>query len=662
MRKPSLTNQLDAAIEAVLARRAQSRAQGIGRAESAEASRFYATLPPKATASTRQPKRLPEEIEQMVALAEDLSSLPRDDFRTNLKAELERRAQNMSTAKPVPEKARVRPVPEGYHSVAPYLAVKGAADAIEFYKKAFGAQEIMRLRMPDGKIGHAEIQIGDSRIMLSDEFPEYGAVSPQSLGGAPVDIHLYVEDADAWANRAIAAGAKTLVPVADQDYGERHGRLEDPFGHHWGISTPVGKERAQEVRERFHTAAPYLFVVDGAKALDFYREAFGATELMRLSDPDGRIAHAEFRIGDSTIMLSGEAPEYGRRGPLSFGGTPVKVHLYVDDVDLLAVRATASGAKVLREVQDQFYGDRTGQFQDPFGHVWIISTHIEDVTAEEMERRTETFMKGAQVNAASVTSGTVATPWRREGFTSVTPYLAVHRAAELIDFIKEVFGATETFKQPGPSGGIMHAELRIGNSMVMLGGSADMPYPETPAALHCYVDDVDAAYRRALAAGASSLHEPADQEYGERGGSVKDVFGNHWYLATPLAGHSVPEGLGSVTPYLHPRSAAQVIDFLKQAFAAEEVARYADQSGVIHHAKVRIGDGMIEMGEAHGPYQPMPSAIYLYVPDVDAAHQRAVNAGATVVRIPADQPYGERMSWVTDPFGMHWYISTHLSR
>jgi PhnB protein len=658
MPKPSLSAQLDAAIEAMLARRAQSHAAG----ESVEAGRFYGYSTTKATGPSGQSKNLPDRLEQLLAIAEDLAGLPRDDFRTNLKAELERRALFMSTAKPAPERSKVRPVPEGYQSVAPYLAVKGAAEAIEFYKKAFGAEEVMRLRMPDGKIGHAEIQVGDSRIMLSDEFPESGALSPQSAGGTPVDIHLYVEDADAWANRAVAAGAKTLVPMADQDYGERHGRVEDPFGHRWGISTPLREERVQEVRERFHTAAPYLVVSDGAQALEFYKQAFGATELLRLADPDGRIAHAEFRIGDSSIMLGGEAPEYGRRGPQSLGGTPVRVHLYVDDVDSLAAKATAAGAKVLRPVQDQFYGDRTGQFQDPFGHVWIISTHIEDVTPKEIERRTEAYVKEMQAKAAPATTGTAATAWRRAGFTSVTPYLAVHRAVELIDFIKEVFGATETFRQPGPSGGIMHAEVRIGNSMVMVGGSAEMPYPETPAALHCFVDDVDTVYQRALAAGATSLHEPTDQEYGERGGSVKDAFGNHWYLASPLAGQSMPEGLGTVTPCLHPRNASKAIEFLKQAFAVEEIARYADDRGVIRHAKVRIGDAMIEMGEAHGPYQPMPSAIYLYVPDVDNTHQRAVEAGATVVRPPADQPYGERMSWVTDPFGMHWYISSHLNR
>jgi PhnB protein len=650
MPKASLSNQLDAAIDALLARQNEATRS----VESPEAVRFYGSSAPKEAATSSESEDASRRLGQMLAIAQELRRLPRAEFRTNLKTELERRAL-MSDAKAVPVKGRVNPVPAGYHSIAPYLIVRGAAEAIEFYKKAFGAAEVMRLRMPDGKIGHAEIQIADARIMLSDEFPDYGAMSPQSSGGSAVDVHLYVDDADAWASRAIAAGANVLVPVADQDYGERHGRLEDPFGHRWGISTPLKEDRAKEIRQRFHTVTPYLVVADGAKAIEFYKQAFAATELMRLTDPDGRIAHAEIMIGDSPVMLSGEAPEYGRRGPESLSGTPVKIHVYVDGVDSLAAKATAAGATIVRPVQDQFYGDRSGQLRDPFGHVWIVCTHIEDVTLEEMERRTATYVEESKAKEVTETP-----PWRRQGFTSVTPYLAVHQAAALIDFLKAVFDATETFREPGPAGGIMHAEVKIGNSMVMIGGSADMPYPETPAALHCYLDDVDGAYRRALAAGATSLHEPTDHDYGERGASVKDAFGNHWYLATPLAGQSIPEGLRSVTPYLHPRSAAQVIDFLERAFAAEEIARYADDKGVIQHAKVRIGDAIIEMGEAHGPYQPMPSALFLYVPEVDVAHQRAVQAGATVVRPPADQPYGERMSWVTDPFGMHWYIACHL--
>jgi PhnB protein len=144
----------------------------------------------------------------------------------------------------------VKPIPEGYHSVTPYLYVKGAAQAIEFYKRAFSATERMRIAQPDGRVGHAEIQIDDSVIMLSDEFLEMGASSPQSLGGSPVSIHLYVEDADAMFKQAIAAGAKVKRPVADQFYGDRLGGVEDPFGHIWWISTHKEDLSPEEIEKR----------------------------------------------------------------------------------------------------------------------------------------------------------------------------------------------------------------------------------------------------------------------------------------------------------------------------------------------------------------------------------------------------------------------------
>jgi PhnB protein len=132
---------------------------------------------------------------------------------------------------------KIRPIPKGYHTVTPYLSVQGAAGAIAFYKKAFGAKEVMRMPGPKGTIGHAEIQIGDSRIMLADEFPEMNFRAPRSIGGTPVNIHLYVEDADKVVKKAVAAGAKLLQPVADQFYGDRTGSLEDPFGHVWHVAT-----------------------------------------------------------------------------------------------------------------------------------------------------------------------------------------------------------------------------------------------------------------------------------------------------------------------------------------------------------------------------------------------------------------------------------------
>jgi uncharacterized glyoxalase superfamily protein PhnB len=134
----------------------------------------------------------------------------------------------------------VRPIPEGYHSLTPTLILSNAAEAIEFYKRAFGAQELGRMASPDGqKIWHAELQIGDSRLMLGDEMPEAGSRSPQSLGGSPAGIHLYVEDADAVFQRAVEAGATVVMPLENAFWGDRYGQLTDPFGHRWGIATHI---------------------------------------------------------------------------------------------------------------------------------------------------------------------------------------------------------------------------------------------------------------------------------------------------------------------------------------------------------------------------------------------------------------------------------------
>jgi PhnB protein len=141
-------------------------------------------------------------------------------------------------------------VPEGYHSVTPYLHIRGAARAIEFYKQVFGATEVLRMDAPDGKIGHAEIRIGDSHVMLADEFPEMGVRSPQSFGGSPVALLLYVEDVDDLAERAVAAGAKLESPVEDKFYGDRMGKLVDPFGHIWAIATHTEDVSPEELEKR----------------------------------------------------------------------------------------------------------------------------------------------------------------------------------------------------------------------------------------------------------------------------------------------------------------------------------------------------------------------------------------------------------------------------
>jgi PhnB protein len=144
----------------------------------------------------------------------------------------------------------VSPIPASYHAITPYLCVKGATRALEFYQKAFGAREIMRMPGPEGTIGHAEMQIGDSRIMLADEFPHMNFRSPQSIGGTPIALHLYVEAVDKVFDRAIAAGAKVLRPVSDQFYGDRTGTVEDPFGHVWHVATHTEDVPMDELKRR----------------------------------------------------------------------------------------------------------------------------------------------------------------------------------------------------------------------------------------------------------------------------------------------------------------------------------------------------------------------------------------------------------------------------
>jgi PhnB protein len=141
------------------------------------------------------------------------------------------------------------------------------------------------------------------------------------------------------------------------------------------------------IPDGYHTVTPYLIVSDGAKALDFYKKALGATELVRMPGPDGKVMHGEFKIGDSMVMLGSENPQMGATSPQTLGGSPVGICLYVPNVDALVAQAVAAGAKLVRPVQDQFYGDRSGTVADPFGHQWTISTHKEDVSMEEMHRR-----------------------------------------------------------------------------------------------------------------------------------------------------------------------------------------------------------------------------------------------------------------------------------
>ena len=151
-------------------------------------------------------------------------------------------------------KKKVQAIPAGYHTVTPYLVCRGAAGAIDFYKRAFGAKEKMRMPGPDGKVAHAEIQIGDSRVMLGEEMPEMGAKSPEMLGGSAVGVFLYVKNVDGFTGKAIAAGATVLMPVQDMFWGDRYGKLKDPFGHEWSIATHKEDLTAKQMAKRAQSA------------------------------------------------------------------------------------------------------------------------------------------------------------------------------------------------------------------------------------------------------------------------------------------------------------------------------------------------------------------------------------------------------------------------
>jgi PhnB protein len=151
---------------------------------------------------------------------------------------------------------KVSPIPEGYNSITPYLVIRGAAQAIDYYKEVFGATELFRMDQPDGKVGHAELKIGESRIMLADENPDMGEghASAATIGASPVSLYLYIPDVDRVVERAVAAGAKILKPVQDQFYGDRSGFIQDPFGHLWGVATHVEDVAPQEMEERAQKA------------------------------------------------------------------------------------------------------------------------------------------------------------------------------------------------------------------------------------------------------------------------------------------------------------------------------------------------------------------------------------------------------------------------
>ena len=246
-------------------------------------------------------------------------------------------------------------------------------------------------------------------------------------------------------------------------------------------------------------------------------------------------------------------------------------------------------------------------------------------------------------------------PEKKENTMYVRPYLIVPGADDLIAFLQQTFGGELLGRYPAPDGRVMHAEVRVGDSVLEM-GEANEQWTPIVAPLHVYLDDVDETYRRALAAGATSLYEPVDQPYGDREAGVRDPRGIEWFIAKRLEGGPRPAGYGTVTTGFRATGAKQMIEFLQKAFGAEHV------SGGVEHAELRLGETMIELSEAHGQWGPSRGAFHLFVSDCDAVYAEALSAGATSLWAPEDKPYGERSGGVTDAWGNQWYIATPIAK
>lgn len=268
---------------------------------------------------------------------------------------------------------------------------------------------------------------------------------------------------------------------------------------------------------------------------------------------------------------------------------------------------------------------------------------------------------------AAVTTATKEAPMKtnavREGFRTITPYLVVSDVHAEAEFLRHTFGVAGQIYGLGSQGGF-HAEYNMGGSMIMVGGGGEGSQwkgTPLPTYIHLYVEDVDAIYERAVEAGATNLSPPAARPYGDRECGFRDPGGNQWFVATHQGETFVPMGVPNLMPSLLPVGAPRMIDFLKHAFGAEELFVHRSPDGAVRHATIQVGTSVVELGEAHGQWQPMPSVFMMYVDDVDAWYERAIKAeGAIAKEAPKLQPHGARMGSIQDPFDNVWYIASQV--
>jgi PhnB protein len=249
-------------------------------------------------------------------------------------------------------------------------------------------------------------------------------------------------------------------------------------------------------------------------------------------------------------------------------------------------------------------------------------------------------------------------PYARPGLAAITPYLVADHASELITFLQAAFAGTERRPVLMRNGTRLHAEIAIGNGTVEVSSSSEAS-AAAPCAIHLYVEDADAVYAQALKSGAHSIYEVADQPWGDRQGAVTDAWGNRWYIAKANWDPG-PDGVSTVQPFLHLHNAGGIIPFLVAAFEAEDLGTALSDDGMVLHGTIRIGNATLEIDEAREGSPPMPCCLHVYVPDVDAAYQRALREGATSVKEPQDKSDGDRSALIKDAWGTRWIVATHI--
>jgi PhnB protein len=248
----------------------------------------------------------------------------------------------------------------------------------------------------------------------------------------------------------------------------------------------------------------------------------------------------------------------------------------------------------------------------------------------------------------------------RPGYRVLTVGFSVQGSAAFLEFLKRAFGAREGEIHWNDDRSIGHGEMLIGDSLIEV-SEARPQWPARPCSVHYYVPDTDAAYAKAVAAGAIAVTKPEDAPYGDRAATVDDPAGNHWFIATRLAGSPIPEGFCSITPYVITAGADAVMAFAKAAFGATERVRVPAGDGKVMHAEMQVDDSVIELSDGSAQWPPKPCNLHLYVPDVDAAYRRALAGGASSLYEPMDQPYGDRECGVIDAGGNYWFVATNHS-